>query len=162
MLAVLTVSRFSGPACCCLPLIEHWEKCSLIALKKRCRWMHFATSFHKLLMNVSGYLSSQCLPIHLPPTSSVRECKMGTARSQLSAGVVRPCAWGCWAASVRETLNQPMHPALPKWEWRVRSSSCALTSVTSKCSLPWTLCLLVVTKEYFLLFKSTQGYRSST
>lgn len=163
MLAVLTVSWFNGPACCSfsLSLIQCWEKYSLKALKKRCRWMLFATSFQKLLMNTSGYFSSQCLHIHLPPTSLVRKCKMGTTRTVLH---VHSCnkTLCCWAASVTETLNQPMRPTLPKWEWLVLSSLWALTSMTSKCSLPWKLCLLVITKEYFLLFKSTQGYRSST
>lgn len=82
-LTVLTVSWFSGPACCSFSLIQCCEKYPLKALRKRCRWMLVATSFQKLLMNISGSLSSQCLHTHLPPTSLVRQCEMGTAHSVL-------------------------------------------------------------------------------
>lgn len=146
-----------------LSLRHCWEKYLFKAMKKRCRWMLSASSFQKLLMNTSGYLSAHHLHIYLSPTSLVRKCKRGTTHTVLHFHSCNKTSCLRLLSSIcNKTLNQPMHPALLKWKWLVLSSFCALTSMTSKCSLHWKLCLWVVTKEYFLLFKSTQGYRSST
>lgn len=67
--------------CMLLSLTQHWEKCPFKALK-RCRWMLFAISFQKLLMTISGSLSSPlCSACHPPPW--VRECEVGTTRGVL-------------------------------------------------------------------------------